>query len=85
MKRLISIICILCLVILPLPRVCADDETAAPDIRVRLVRLALTDRADIDLSGSWLVRGSGGSEMLFPSGGDVVVQLRNGNMIAMKS
>ena len=81
MKRLISIICILCLVILPLPRVCADDETAAPDVRVRLVRLALTDRADIDLSGSWLVRGSGGSEMLFPSGGDVVVQLRNGNMI----
>ncbi len=53
MKRLFRALCLLlCLTLLPLSAPAATDKPA-PDVRVLLRRLALTDRADLTLDGSY--------------------------------
>ena len=78
MKRLQKWICLLlCLLFLP----CfAPAEEAAPNVRVLLQRLGLTDRMDLRLGCDYLASWSG-SRMLIPAGKDVSVQIRNDRLI----
>ena len=78
MKRLLRILCaLLCLTLLPFP---ALAEDSAPDIRVLLRRLNLTDRADLILDGVYTASTGGEPIMAFPKGSEVTVQIRDGDM-----
>lgn len=50
---------------------------AAPTIRVHLRRLALTDRADLQLDGIYTAETGTGASISFPRGSEVTVQLRD--------
>ena len=81
MKRILRLICfLLCAAMMPL---CAMAETAAeasaPNIRVLLRRLALTDRADLTLDGVYTAS-SGDVAMAFPRGSEVTIQIREGRL-----
>lgn len=80
MKRLFRALCLLlCLTLLPLSAPAATDKPA-PDVRVLLRRLALTDRADLTLDGSYTASCGGEVLMAFPRGAQVTVQIREGEL-----
>ena len=68
--------CLLLAVLLLLPAFSLAADTPASEIRVLLRRLNLTDRADLTLTGRYLVRSAGGTELLLPDGAKVTVQIR---------
>ena len=78
MKRLQQWICLLlCLLLLP---GFSPAEEAAPNVRVLLRRLNLTDRIDLRLKCDYLASWTG-SRMLIPAGKEVSVQIRNDRLI----
>ena len=81
-SKLRAVLCLLCcLLLFPFPSARSAGENAAPGIRVRLRRLALTDRADLRLEGSWLLQGKNGAELFFASGSQLVIQLRENQLV----
>ena len=58
----------------------AARSAAAPSVRVYLQRLNLKDRADLTLTGRYLVRG-GQQELLLPDGASVSILLREHQLI----
>ncbi|MCH5287882.1 MAG: SpoIID/LytB domain-containing protein [Christensenellaceae bacterium] len=81
MKRILRLICLLlCAAMIPLYAVAETaPEASAPNIRVLLRRLALTDRADLTLDGVYTAA-SGDVSMAFPRGSEVTVQIREGRL-----
>ncbi len=78
-KRLMQMICLLlCLTLLPLPAVA--EEAAAPNVRILLRRLELTDRADLILDGVYTASVQGDTVMAFPQGSQVTVLIREGEL-----
>ncbi|MGN0778427.1 MAG: SpoIID/LytB domain-containing protein [Aristaeellaceae bacterium] len=78
MKRLLRLLCaLLCLALLPLP-VLGDES--APNVRVLLRRLNLTDRADLILDGVYTAATGSAASMAFPKGSEVTVQIRAGQL-----
>ncbi len=82
MKRILRLLCLFCcLVLLPLPALQeAAAPSPAPNIRVRLRRLGLTDRIDLIPRGRYLVRGQG-CEILLPENMPVTLQLRENRLV----
>ena len=80
MKRFFRMICLaLCLTLLPLAPLQAQEAASpAPDVRVLLRRLNLTDRADLTLDGAYTASTGGQVVMAFPRGAEVTVQIREG-------
>ena len=81
MKRIPRLIGLfLCITLIPLYAVAETaPEAGAPNIRVLLRRLALTDRADLTLDGVYTAV-SGDIAMAFPRGSKVTVQIREGRL-----
>ena len=76
MKRAMRALCLLlCVMLLPLPLAWAQEDSA-PQIRVHLKRLNLTDRADLILDGTYTAHAGNGASMAFPRGSSVTVQIR---------
>ena len=73
-------ICLLlaCLLLLPAASYAAEETPSA--VRVLLRRLYLTDRADLTLTGRYLVRSAGGTELLLPEDAKVTVLLQEGRL-----
>ncbi len=74
---------ILCLVLaglILLPAAAARAESPS-EIRVLLRRLNLTDRADMTLSGRYLVRSASGAEWLLTGKAGVIVLLQDGQLV----
>ncbi len=81
MKRFFRILCLLiCLTLLPLPSPAETAEAPAPDVRVLLRRLNLTDRADLILDGAYTAAMDGRVQMSFPRGAEVTVLIREGEL-----
>lgn len=81
MKRFYRILCLLlCLTLLPLAAPAESEDSPAPDVRVLLRRLGLTDRADLTLDGSYTAAVNGKVQMSFPRGAQVTVQIREGEI-----
>ncbi len=79
MKRLAQMLCLMiCLLLLPLPA--HAEEAAAPNVRVLLRRLELTDRADLILDGNYTAHVGGEAMMAFPRGAEVTVVIRSGEL-----
>ena len=79
-KMILRLFCLaLCLTLMPLSAP-AEEEAAAPTIRVLLRRLNLTDRADLILDGVYTVEAASGAVMAFPRGSQLTVQVRNGEL-----
>ena len=76
-----KLLCLLlaCLLLLPAASY-AKDETPST-VRVLLRRLYLTDRADLTLTGRYLVRSAGDTELLLPADAKVTVRLEDGRLI----
>ena len=76
-----KLLCLLlaCLLLLPAASY-AKDETPST-VRVLLRRLYLTDRADLTLTGRYLVRSVGDTELLLPADAKVTVRLEDGRLI----
>ena len=74
-------ICLLlaCLLLLPAASLAKGESPSA--VRVLLRRLYLTDRADLTLSGRYLARSAGGTELLLPDGAKVTVRLQGGPLV----
>ncbi len=78
-KCLAMLLCLmLCTAILPLRT--ASAEEAAPNVRVLLRRLALTDRADLILDGAYTASVDGNVVMSFPVNAEVTVAIRSGEL-----
>ena len=78
MKRFLRLLCaLLCLALLPIP---ALGEGSAPNVRVLLRRLSLTDRADLILDGVYTAASGGAATMAFPKGSKVTLQIRSGQI-----
>ena len=58
-----------------------ESPDPAPNVRVLLQRLNLTDRADLSLLGDYQVSWGSDSRMLLPSGSEISVQVRKGSLI----
>ena len=82
MKNVLRVLCLmLCLTLLPLSALAEEtQEASAPNIRVLLRRLNLTDRADLTLDGVYTAAMGDEPVMSFPRGSQVTVQIRQGNM-----
>ncbi|MGN1369647.1 MAG: SpoIID/LytB domain-containing protein [Aristaeellaceae bacterium] len=81
MKRLVQLICMmLCLLLLPLGGQAALAEEPAPQVRVLLRRLALTDRADLILDGVYTASVDGRVALAFPRDAEVTVTIRSGEL-----
>ena len=81
MKRFFRILCLLlCLTFLPAIAPAESAESPAPDVRVLLRRLNLTDRADLTLDGSYTAAMNGQVGMAFPRGAQVTVLIREGEL-----
>lgn len=65
--------------LLPAASFAADKDPG--DVRVLLRRLNLTDRADLTLTGYYLVRSASGAELLFGDKASVTVRLTGGKLI----
>ena len=59
----------------------AAESGEAPSVRVLLRRLALTDRADLSLTGAYTASWGGDSRMLLPAGCGITVQIRSGRLV----
>ncbi len=80
-KRLVQMLCLLlCIAFLPLTVQIASAEEAAPNVRVLLRRLALTDRADLILDGVYTAKVGGKVVMSFPRKEEVTVAIRSGEL-----
>lgn len=80
-KRLVQMICLFCcLLLLPLGGQAASPDEAAPNVRVLLRRLGLTDRADLILDGVYTASVGGEVIMGFPRGAEVSVVIRSGEL-----
>ncbi len=80
-KRILRTLCLLlCLVLLPIWAQAASDESAAPNVRVLLRRLELTDRADLILDGVYTAAVEGKVVMAFPQGSKVTALIRDGEL-----
>ena len=75
------ILCLLlaCLLLLPAASFAKGENPS--EIRVLLRRLYLTDRADLTLSGRYLVRSETGTELLLSDGAMVTILLQNRRLI----
>ncbi len=81
MKRLVQMLALmLCVLFLPLTGQAASPEEAAPNVRVLLRRLGLTDRADLILNGVYTAAVDGRVIMGFPQGAEVTVSIRSGKL-----
>ena len=82
MKRFFRLLCLLmCLTLLPVSIPAARAEDApAPDVRVLLRRLNLTDRADLILDGAYTAQVDGSVMMSFPRGAEVTILIREGDL-----
>ena len=83
MKHLLRALCLLLCLLLPLTlpgRAAADSSDPAPDVRVLLRRLNLTDRADLVLDGVYTASVDGRVIMAFPQGAKVTIQIREGEL-----
>ncbi|MBR4080246.1 MAG: SpoIID/LytB domain-containing protein [Clostridia bacterium] len=79
MMRLCMLLCVLLL--LPLAVQAEGNSTGpAPDVRVLLRRLNLTDRADLVIDGVYTAEVDGRTAMAFPQGAKVIVQIREGDL-----
>ena len=78
MKRL-ALLMSLILLMATLP-LCASAEDAAPNVRVLLRRLGLTDRADLILDGVYTASVDGEVLMAFPVNAEVTVSIRSGEL-----
>ena len=80
MKKILRLLCLfLCLTLLPMPTLAQEtQEASAPNIRVLLRRLNLTDRADLILDGVYTAAMGSEPVMAFPRGSQVTVQIRDG-------
>lgn len=90
-NKLLRALCLLmCVLLLPLgawaegvtatPAPVSATESPAPNVRVLLRRLALTDRADLVLDGVYTATLDGSVSMAFPQGSRVTVQIREGSL-----
>ena len=77
MKKLLCLL-LACLMLLPAAAAKGDSPS---EIRVLLRRLYLADRADMTLTGRYLVRSASGSELLLTDGAKVTVVLDGGQLI----
>ena len=68
-----------CLLLLPAAVPARGEQTA--DIRVLLRRLALTDRADLTLSGRYRIRSERGTDLLLADGAKATVRLQDRQLI----
>ena len=82
MKRLLRLMCtLLCTALLPMPALAETEaEASAPNVRVLLRRLALTDRADLTLDGVYTADAGDGLSMAFPRGSQVTIQIRENRL-----
>lgn len=81
MKRLIRAFCLLlCLMTLMMLGMVASAEEEAPEVRVLLRRLNLTDRADLILDGVYTAQFDGEVQLGFPVNAEVTVSIRNGEL-----
>lgn len=86
MKRMLRAVCLLlCLTLLPVSLLtetasAQSGEAPAPDVRVLLRRLNLTDRADLVLDGVYTAAVDGKVLLSFPQGAKVTVQIREGEL-----
>lgn len=79
MKRLLRLLsALLCLTLIPLSA--PAEETSAPNVRVLLRRLNLTDRADLTLDGAYTAATADAPMMAFPQGSQITVQIRSGEL-----
>ena len=78
MKKMLCLL-LACLLALPFPVPARGEKPA--DIRVLLRRLALADRADLTLSGRYLVRSASGAELLLSDGAKATVRLQDQQLI----
>ncbi len=79
MKKLLRLLCLLCcLALLPAPAL--QEGAAAPDVRVQLARLGLTDRMDLVPRGRYLLR-AGSLEYLLPENQPLSLLLREGRLV----
>ena len=76
--RLLALV--LCLLLLPFSALGAKGDSPS-DIRVCLRRLNLTDQVWITLTGRYLARAAGGSELLLPENEEVSVFLRDEKLV----
>ena len=82
MKHLRRLMCLLlCMALLPLAwTVRARAEESAPNVRIYLKRLNLTDRADLQLDGIYTLSSGGKTVMAFPQGCEITLQVRQGEI-----
>ena len=81
MKRFFRILCLLlCLTFLPAVAPAESAGSPAPDVRVLLRRLNLTDRADLTLDGAYTAAIDGTARMAFPRGAEVTILIREGEL-----
>ena len=74
---------LLCLALLPVlipGGIRTADAAAAPNVRVHLKRLALTDRADLWLDGTYTAGTGSDATIAFPRGSEVTLQVRSGDI-----
>ncbi len=80
-KRLVQLLClILSLALVPLYAQAESAEAPAPEVRVLLRRLNLTDRADLILDGAYTVSVDGNVRIAFPNKAEVSVVIRSGEL-----
>ena len=80
-KRVSLLLACLLLVCLLVPAVSSAKDEAPSTVRVLLRRLYLTDRADLTLTGRYLARSAGGTELLLPEGAKVTVTLQGSQLV----
>lgn len=81
MRRMVSWLCVLLCLCLACPALGEGGAAQeAPQVRVYLRRLGLTDRADLWLDGVYTARLTSGVEMSFPMGSEITVLLRGGEL-----
>ena len=80
MQAMRKLLCLLFILLL-MPVSAGTAAEQVPSVRVLLSRLALTDRADLTLEGTYAAHTAAGTEILFPEGSGITVQLRDGKLI----
>ena len=75
-----NLLCLLLACLILLPAAAAQGESPS-EIRVLLRRLNLADRADLTLTGRYLVRSASGTELMLTSGARVTVLLEDGQLV----
>ena len=78
-KRILCLALCLLMIFSCLPAA-AQEQAAAPTIRLWLNRLGLTDRADLVLDGVYTLQMDGEVRLAFPQGSEASVQVQGGEM-----